>query len=155
MRFKFYSAGVTVAMTIGQVAKQAGLRASAIRFYERAGLLPKPVRSSGQRRYDRTILERLALLEFAKECGFTLAEIRQLFNGFRDEAPLSVRMQGLARKKIAELDALTRRIAVMKEFLEKAQACRCIDLQECGRRMLASAAPRRRNLTRRSTQNGA
>src|SRR5713226_10752826 len=100
-------------MTIGEVAKRAGLRASAIRFYEKAGLLPKPVRSGGQRRYDGAILERLALLEFAKECGFTLAEVRQLFNGFRAEAPLSERLRSLARQKIMELDALTQRVAVM------------------------------------------
>ncbi len=122
-------------MTIGQVAKEAGLRASAIRFYEKAGLLPKPPRFSGQRRYDQTALERLAVLEFAKDCGFTLAECRQLFNGFRDTAPLSRRVQDLAKKKVAELDALTRQIAVMKHLLEQAQECRCMDLQECGRKI--------------------
>jgi MerR family redox-sensitive transcriptional activator SoxR len=129
---------MNVPMTIGQAAKLAGLRASAIRFYEKAGLLPKPVRASGQRRYDQTILERLAVLEFAKDCGFTLAECRQLFNGFRDHAPLSRRVQGLAGKKIAELNALAVRVTVMKQLLENAQSCRCLDLPECGRRILAS-----------------
>jgi MerR family transcriptional regulator, redox-sensitive transcriptional activator SoxR len=59
-------------MTIGEVAKKAGLRASAIRYYEKAGLLPKPVRTGGQRRYEGGILARLAVLERAKDCGFTL-----------------------------------------------------------------------------------
>ncbi|MBZ5617918.1 MAG: MerR family transcriptional regulator [Acidobacteriia bacterium] len=127
-------------MTIGQVAKQIGLRASAIRFYEKSGLLPKPLRSGGQRRYDSAILERLAVLERAKDCGFTLEEVRRLFNGFRRDVPLSERWQGLARKKIAELDALTQRIAVMKELLERAQKCRCIDFHECGRRILGSGS---------------
>jgi len=67
-------------MTIGQVAKASGLSASAIRFYEKEGLLPPPVRASGQRRYDRRVLERLAVLEFAKECGFALKEVRTLLN---------------------------------------------------------------------------
>ena len=129
-------------MTIGQVAKQAGLRASAIRFYEKAGLLPKPLRSGGQRRYDHTILERLALLEFAKRCGFTLAEARRLFEDFPAEAPLSQRLQHTARQKLAELETLAQRIALMKELLERAQACRCSDLRECGRRILAKQ-PRR------------
>lgn len=137
-------------MTIGEVAKQAGLRASAIRFYEKAGLLPRPLRSGGQRRYDQTMLERLAVLEFAKQCGFTLAECRELFNSFRDNTPLSRRVQGLAGKKIAELDALTHRIAVMREFLRKAKECRCPDLEECGRRILAKGAA-----TRRSNRTGA
>jgi MerR family redox-sensitive transcriptional activator SoxR len=124
-------------MTIGQVAKQAGLRASAIRFYEKAGLIPKPLRSGGQRRYDPTILERLALLEFAKRCGFTLAEARHLFEDFPAEAPLSQRLQNTARRKLAELETLAQRIALMKERLERAQACQCSDLRECGRRILA------------------
>jgi MerR family transcriptional regulator, redox-sensitive transcriptional activator SoxR len=129
-------------MTIGEVARQGGLRASAIRFYEKSGLLPKPLRSGGQRRYDSTILERLAVLERAKDCGFTLEEVRMLFNGFRADVPLSKRWQDLARKKIAELDALSERIAVMKDLLERAQRCRCMDSQECGRRILAGVAKR-------------
>jgi MerR family redox-sensitive transcriptional activator SoxR len=123
-------------LTIGQVAKEAGVRPSAIRYYEKAGLIPKPARSGGQRRYDRTVLERLAVLEFAKQCGFTLAEARKLFNGFRDEAPLSTRLQGLAKRKIIELDAMAGRIALMKTLLERAQRCRCIDFRECGRKIL-------------------
>ncbi len=120
---------------IGQVAEESGLAASAIRFYERAGLLPKPHRIGGRRHYDRTILERLALLERAKACGFSLAEARQLLYGFREGAPPSVRWQTLAARKIAELDELTRKIAVMKELLQRPCACR--DLAECGRRILS------------------
>src|ERR1700736_1055617 len=100
-------------MTIGEVAKLAGLRASAIRFYEKAGLIPKPVRAAGRRRYGDGIVELLAVLEYAKGCGFTLEEIRQLFNGFRSEPRMSERWQKLARRKIAELDALSTRIRVM------------------------------------------
>jgi MerR family transcriptional regulator, redox-sensitive transcriptional activator SoxR len=124
-------------MTIGEVAKQAGVRASAIRFYEQSGLLPKPPRTSGQRRYDGSILDRLALLEFAKQCGFTLEEVRQLFHNSGAEARLSDRMQNLARKKVEELDAMSRRIALMREFLDKAQRCKCLDVSECGRRILS------------------
>jgi MerR family redox-sensitive transcriptional activator SoxR len=120
-------------MTIGEVAKRAGLRASAIRFYEQAGLLPKPARAGGQRRYDSAILERLAVLERAKNCGFTLEEIRRLFHG---EGRHSERWRSLARKKIAELDSAAERIAAMKALLEK--RCQCADLAECGRLILDS-----------------
>ncbi len=119
-------------MTIGEIAKQAGLRASAIRYYERVGLLPKPVRSSGQRRYDSSVLARLAVLERAKNCGFTLEEVRQLFNA---QGRPSERWQRVARKKIAELDALMQRIQGMKELIQR--RCECADLDECGRRILA------------------
>jgi MerR family transcriptional regulator, redox-sensitive transcriptional activator SoxR len=128
-------------MTIGEVAKQSGLNASAIRYYENAGVLPKPVRTAGQRRYDVSVLERLAVLERAKQCGFTLDEARQLFHGFRPGTPPSERWQVLARKKIAELDELASRIEEMKVLLRK--SCACSDLAECGRRLRAKSEPRR------------
>ena len=127
-------------MTIGQVASRSGFNASAIRFYERQGLLPKAARSSGQRRYDASILERLAVLRRARDCGFTLGEIKHLFHGFRESTPPSERWQQLARRKLLELEALTRQIAVMTTMLRK--SCECRDLQECGRRILRNAAVR-------------
>ncbi|HEV8043226.1 MAG TPA: MerR family transcriptional regulator [Bryobacteraceae bacterium] len=120
-------------MTIGEVAKRSGLRASAIRYYERVGLLPKPARSGGQRRYDSRILARLAVLERAKNCGFTLDEVRQLFN---DQGRPSERWDRVARKKIVELDALMEQIRGMRERIER--RCSCADFDECGRRILAS-----------------
>jgi MerR family redox-sensitive transcriptional activator SoxR len=129
-----------VPLTIGEVARRSGLRASAIRFYEKTGLLPKPDRRGGQRRYDPAILERLAVLEFAKQCGFTLDEARHLFDDFPGDAPLSQRLPEIAAKKIVQLDALAARIAAIKERLAHAQACQCADLQECGRQIRQRAA---------------
>jgi MerR family redox-sensitive transcriptional activator SoxR len=122
-------------MTIGQVAKESGYAASAIRYYEQAGVLPRPIRIGGRRQYDPSILERLAVLERAKACGFSLAETRQLFCGFREGAPPSERWQTLARRKIAELDELARKIAATRELLER--PCACQNLSECGRRIFA------------------
>ena len=124
-----------IGMTIGQVAKESGFAASAIRYYEQAGVLPRPIRSGGRRQYGPAILERLAVLERAKACGFSLAETRQLFYGFRESAPPSERWQTLARRKIAELDELARKIAATKELLQR--PCACKDLAECGRRISA------------------
>jgi MerR family transcriptional regulator, redox-sensitive transcriptional activator SoxR len=127
-------------MTIGEVAKLAGLRPSAIRFYEKAGLLPKPARAAGQRRYDHAILERLAVLERAKTCGFTLEEIRILFDGHGRH---SERWRRLARHKIAELKAAADHIARMQALLER--RCQCPDLAACGRLILKSGCgPRKR-----------
>jgi DNA-binding transcriptional MerR regulator len=124
-------------MTIGQVAKETGLAASAIRFYEQARVLPKPIRIGGRRQYDPSILERLAVIERAKACGFSLSETRQLFYGFREGASPPERWQTLAREKIAELDELARKIAAMKELLQR--SCACKDLAECGRRIREKA----------------
>ena len=125
-------------MTISEVASRSGLNASAIRFYENAGLLPRPMRAGGRRIYDAPILERLAVLQRARVCGFTLAEIKQLFHGFREGTPPSQRWQTLARKKLVELDELAGEIAVMKDMLSR--TCECRDFQECGQRILRRAA---------------
>ncbi len=127
-------------LSIGQVARRAGKSASAIRFYEQAGLLPKPMRTGGQRRYSETILDRLALLEYAKNSGFSLEEIRRLFHGSREGAPVSMRWQHLAAAKIVELNAHIERIEWMQKLLKNALKCRCIDVEECGRRIRQSRA---------------
>ena len=126
-----------VTMTIGDLARASGLRASAIRYYERTGLLPEPARAGGRRRYDRRALERLALLDFARQCGFRLAEIRALLNSFADTAPLGKRLDGIAQRKLAELDLEARRIALRKARIERALHCRFADIDEFGRRVLA------------------
>ena len=117
-------------MTIGEVARRTGLRASAIRFYERSGLLPQPIRNCGQRRYDAAILDRIAVLERAKACGFTLTEIGILFNAAGRH---SIKWQRLAEKKIAELEKALQRINDMKGLLE--QGCQCATAAECGQRI--------------------
>ena len=97
-------------MTIGEVARRAGVRASAIRFYEKAGLLPAPARRSGQRQYGSAVLERLTLLEYAKNCGFTLAEARSFLTDFPAAAPVGQRLEAQAARELAELDSLAGRI---------------------------------------------
>jgi MerR family redox-sensitive transcriptional activator SoxR len=140
LKVNFKSSKIIV-MTIGQVAKDSGLAASAIRFYERAGLLPKPVRIGGRRQYESSVLERLAVLDRAKACGFSLAEARQLFCGFREGVPPSERWQTLARRKIIELEEMERKISATRELLNR--ACSCKDLAECGRQILANERSRR------------
>lgn len=124
-------------LTIGDVAKKAGLRASAIRFYEKIGLLPKPIRSGGQRRYDPSVLGRLAVLQRARDCGFTLEEAGRLFN---DCGRPSDRWQRVACKKLADLDALIGHIAAMRDLLQR--RCDCADLDECGRKIVEAKARR-------------
>ena len=122
-------------ITIGEVARKAGLRASAIRYYERIGLLPRPLRSGGQRRYDPSVLSRLAVLQRARDCGFTLEEAGGFF---KDSGLPSERWQRIARKKIAELDVLVQRLAATRDLLQR--RCECADLEECGRKMVEAKA---------------
>ena len=118
-------------LTVSQVARRARLRPSAIRYYESAGLLPAPVRVSGWRRYDTTILVRLAVIELAKLAGFTLAEIRTLLGGFSPRMSPSKRWRVLARQKIPEVEALIARAQTMKRLLEEGLNCGCLRLEDC------------------------
>lgn len=122
-------------LSISEVANQVGLRPSAIRYYERIGILPPAQRVSGQRRYDLSALHRLVVIQRARQTGFTLTEIKQLFFGFRAGTPPSVRWQKLKSEKIVELDAMLEHIQTMRTLLERQGKCRCTALEECGKRM--------------------
>jgi MerR family transcriptional regulator, redox-sensitive transcriptional activator SoxR len=123
-------------MTIAEVAREVGLRPSAIRYYEELGVLPAPERQSGQRRYDRSVLYRLAVVQRARQAGFTLEEIRQLFFGFRQGERASARWQKLAASKMEELSALSHEIDTMRQLLIRLQQCPCDSLEQCGRGIL-------------------
>jgi MerR family transcriptional regulator, redox-sensitive transcriptional activator SoxR len=121
-------------LTISEVARQIRLRPSAIRYYERIGLLPPAQRLSGQRRYDPTVLYRLAIIQRARQLGFTLTEIRHLFFGFRDITRASERWRTLSQRKLAELDHLMDGIKAVRGVLKKLMAkCRCETLDQCGK----------------------
>jgi MerR family redox-sensitive transcriptional activator SoxR len=121
-------------LTISEVARQVGLQASAIRYYEKIGLLPRTPRMSGQRRYDTTALYRLAIIQRARQLGFTLTEIRHLFFGFRDITHASERWRTLSQRKLAELDDLMDGIKAVRGVLTKLMTkCRCDTLDQCGK----------------------
>jgi len=123
-------------LTISEVAREVGLAPSTIRYYEQIGILAPPQRASGQRRYDTAAIYRLAVLQRARQIGFTLAEIRQLFFGFRNAAPASERWKKLSRLKLAELDEQMERIKTMQNVLQRLQNCTCSALEHCGKQML-------------------
>ncbi len=121
-------------LTISEVARQVGLQPSAIRYYERIGILLPAQRVSGQRRYDTTMLYRLAVIQRARQIGFTLDEIRQLFFGFRNVTRASERWKKLSRKKLEELDGLMDGIKTVRRLLKRMmQECRCETLEQCGK----------------------
>jgi MerR family redox-sensitive transcriptional activator SoxR len=126
-------------LTISQVARQIRLRPSAIRYYERISLLPPAERVSGQRRYDPTVLYRLAIIQRARQLGFTLSEIRHLFFGFRDITRPSERWRTLSQRKLAELDHLMDGIKAVRGVLNKLMTkCRCDTLDQCGKGIFQS-----------------
>ena len=128
-------------LTISEVARQVGILASAIRYYEERKVLPPAPRVSGQRRYGDATVHRLAVVIRAQEAGFSLDEIRQLFFGFREGTPISQRWKKLAEGKIGELDARLAQIQSMRDLLEKLRTCcRCETVEQCGAGILRSTS---------------
>ena len=118
-------------LTITAVAQRAGIRPSAIRYYESIGLLPVPARVNGRRRYDTQVLQRLVIIAAAQGMGFTIAEIAALFDGFSADTPASARWRAFAAEKRASIDALIRRAEGMKQMLDAVSRCDCPTLDAC------------------------
>jgi len=117
-------------LRIGEVAERAGLRKSAIRYYERIGLLPEAERVSGQRVYEPSVLRRLSMIDVAQRAGLTLDEIRELLDA--GTAPLSEQLHALAARKLPAVEDLIARAEAMREWLRAAEACECEAIEECG-----------------------
>ena len=118
-------------MTIGEVARRAGVATSSIRYYESIGLLPQPERTHGQRRYDPEVLGRLGFIDVAQSAGFKLAEIRELIDGVDSAAGMGEQMRALSSRKLDEIEELLERTKAMKGWLDVATACGCATPEEC------------------------
>ena len=115
-------------LTIGEVARRAGVATSSIRYYERIGLLPEPDRLGGQRRYDPDVLGKLGFIGVAQSAGFKLREIKELIDGADG---LGASMRSLSSRKLGDVEALLERTKAMKGWLEVAQECGCATPAEC------------------------
>jgi MerR family redox-sensitive transcriptional activator SoxR len=130
-------------MKIGELAARASLNASAIRYYEKMGLLAAPQRTGGQRRYPSDALHRVLLIRFATEMGFTLAEIKLFLNGLRDNTPVGPRWKKLATRKLLEVEQNISRSRKLKSLLQGLLRCHCPSLQFCVNRLSLSPKLRR------------
>jgi len=122
-------------MKIGELARRTGVNASAIRYYEHIGLLPAPPRASGQRKYSGEERNRILLIRYAQDMGFTLDETGVFLHGLRESVPVGPRWKELAAQKIKEINASIARARQMKSLLKYVLKCRCATLQTCVRRL--------------------
>jgi MerR family transcriptional regulator, redox-sensitive transcriptional activator SoxR len=114
-------------LSISEVAQAAGLHSSALRYYERAGLIRSKARQGGRRQFSPEVLQRLAVIALLQEVGFTIKEMATLFGrGGRQD-----RWRGLAENKLDEIDAHVKRVTQARELLASALACRCSSLDTC------------------------
>jgi DNA-binding transcriptional MerR regulator len=125
-------------LDIGEVAKCSGLPASTLRFYEEKGLIASSGRRGLRRRFDRAVLERLALIVLGRAAGFSLDEIARMFAP--DGRPRIDRQMLTA--KAEELDTTIRKLSAMCDGLRHAARCPAPSHSECPtfRRMLRAAA---------------
>lgn len=115
-------------LLIGEVARRAGVRPSAIRYYESIGLLPEPERIAGRRRYTTETLRTLSVIGAGQRAGLSLDEIRALLAA---DGSVSEELRAIAERKLPEVEALIERAQLVRAWLEAAASCRCPTLEEC------------------------
>ena len=105
-------------MTIGQVAKLAGVGIETIRFYEREGILEEPLRSdSGYRLYSSDVVSRLLFIKRAQELGFSLQEIGELLSLRRQSEVSCVEVRRRAETKVSDIETKIKDLQKMKKAL--------------------------------------
>ena len=114
-------------LDIADVANRAGLAPSALRFYERSGLIASSERNGLRRTFEPEVLDRLALISCAKAAGFTLAQIGRFLTATPSDTELRARMAQKARELDHEIARLTR----MRDSLNHATTCTHTPLVEC------------------------
>jgi MerR family transcriptional regulator, redox-sensitive transcriptional activator SoxR len=125
-----------VGLLIGEVARRSGLSTSALRYYERAGLLPPPMRVSKRRVYEQKVLGRIRIILLARHAGFTVKETKTFLSGYPVSTTPAERWRALAGRKLIELDAQMTRLSEMKSILNDSFQCRCIRLEDCEQGMM-------------------
>jgi len=125
-------------LDIGEVARQSGVPASTLRFYEEKGLIASVGRHGLRRQFDAGVLERLALIALGRAAGFSLDEVARMFAP--EESPRIDRTMLTA--KADELDGTIRRLTAMRDGLRHAAACPAPTHMECPtfRRIVRAAA---------------
>ena len=119
-------------LTIGEVADRAGVATSALRYYEREGLISATRSDGGQRRFHRDVLRRIAFVRAAQQVGLSLDDIRQALASLpgartptaADWARLSRSWRPLLDERIAELEHL-------RDRLDGCIGCGCLSLRAC------------------------
>lgn len=115
-------------LTIGELARRTGVAPSALRYYEELGLVAPALRVSGQRRYDASAIERVGMIVFLRDVGFSLAQTTVLMASRRKSADA---WRELARQKLTELEERIEQAHVARAALEHALRCKHQDILDC------------------------
>ena len=118
-------------LTIGELARRTGRRASSIRYYEQIGLLPEPGRVGGQRRYQPDSVRALAVIDTAQRAGLSLDEIKALLAAGRGSRDAVEELRSIAARKVPQVTAMIEHAVLVRNWLEQASRCECPSLEEC------------------------
>jgi MerR family transcriptional regulator, redox-sensitive transcriptional activator SoxR len=120
------------ALTIGEVVERSGFPASALRYYEREGLLTTTRTSGGQRRYERSVLRRLAFIRAARTIGVGLDEVREALDALpAGRTPTRADWTRLSKTWRARLDEQIDALTALRDGLDSCIGCGCLSLQRC------------------------
>ena len=119
-------------MTIGQLAARSGVAASALRYYERLGLIRAGRTSGNQRRYERAELRRVSFIRIAQQVGVSLEEIRAALDELPDSrTPSPADWERLSASWRGRLDERIRLLTKLRDDLDGCIGCGCLSLQRC------------------------
>ena len=119
-------------LPIGEVARRSGFATSAIRFYERLGLVPATRSGGGQRRYPRSVLRRLAFIRAAQSVGLSLDEVAEALASLPEgKAPTRADWARLSRSWRTRLDEQIEALTALRDGLASCIGCGCLSLKRC------------------------
>ena len=120
------------AITIGELATRSGIAASALRFYESAGLLRAGRNSGGQRRYERSVLRRVAFIRAAQRVGLPLADVRKSLELLpSNRTPTKAEWEKVSRHWRGRLTARIEELEQLRDQLTSCIGCGCLSLRTC------------------------
>jgi len=123
---------MTSGLTIGEVVQRSGVSASALRFYERRGLIAAARSDGNQRRYDRSVLRRIAFVQAGRAAGITLSEIGTALEGLPTHRTPSRRdWERLSKRWRDDLDARIETLEALRNRLSTCIGCGCLSIDKC------------------------
>ena len=119
-------------LTVGEVARRSGFATSALRYYERAGLIDAERTSGGQRRFSRTVLRRLAFIRAARNVGLPLDEVQALLDELPEaRTPTRADWAKISRLWRRRLDSQIDALVALRDGLDSCIGCGCLSLGRC------------------------
>jgi MerR family redox-sensitive transcriptional activator SoxR len=123
---------VAVELTIGELSARSGVAPSALRFYERHGLIASTRTEGNQRRYERAVLRRIAFIQAGRAAGVTLAEIHASLAGLpTGRTPSRKDWERLSNKWRDDLDARIETLQALRDRLTTCIGCGCLSIDKC------------------------